>query len=110
METKHGTLYLVAGGDLHMKQIFRHMLDAVHNRLGYAPRIAYLGGASGDNPVFFHMMKSILRAAGAKAVDLAPLAPAHRDPEKAQRVLAACDLVFISGGDIDLGMQCLQEL
>jgi len=109
METKKGTLYLIAGGDWHMKQSFRHIITEIRKQLGRAPRVAYLGVANDDNAPFYLMIKGMLRSAGAGAVTLAPLAAARRNPEKAQRVLSECDLVHINGGDIDLGMQCLEQ-
>ena len=51
----------------------------------------------------------MLEAADAGRVTLAPLAGAGADLAKARAVLAAADLVFVSGGDVEAGMQVLRE-
>jgi peptidase E len=72
-----------------------------------APAIAYIGAASGDNPSFYDWGASYWMRSGAGRVDLVPLCGRRRNPERAAAILAACHLVFVSGGDVDAGMQGL---
>ncbi len=73
------------------------------------PRVAYLGAASGDNAAFRLMIGGMLKKAGASSVALAPLCGKRADPEKARNVLTDCDVVFVSGGDVEEGMRVLRE-
>jgi len=73
-----------------------------------APCVAYIGTASSDNKEFFLMLKKIIMAAGAGSVTLVPIARRF-DPDKARDILLASDVVFISGGDVDLGMKYLRK-
>jgi peptidase E len=73
------------------------------------PPIAYIGAASGDNPVFRTMMTGILRKAGAGEVRPVPLCSSRSDPKKAMRVIEDCPIVFMSGGDVEEGMRILEE-
>jgi len=74
-----------------------------------SPKIAYIGAASGDSPSFFKWLKDILFSAGARGVVLAPVACAKCDLEGAKGILRDADVVFISGGDVEEGMQLLRE-
>jgi peptidase E len=74
-----------------------------------SPSIAYVGTASGDNRLFFAWIRRALRGAGAGQVTLAPLCGRKADPEKAKRVMEASDSVFVSGGDVEAGMEALQS-
>ncbi len=73
------------------------------------PRVAYIGAASGDNPAFRLLIGGILKKAGAGTVSLAPLCGKRGSAAAAQEVLAAADIVFVSGGDVEEGMKVLEE-
>jgi peptidase E len=73
-----------------------------------APCVAYIGTASSDNKEFFLMLKQIIMAAGAGSVTLVPIVRRF-EPDKAKDILLASDIVFISGGDVDLGMRYLRK-
>jgi peptidase E len=73
------------------------------------PSMAYVGAASGDSQPFFSMISGYLRRYGAGRVTLAPLASRRSKLEKAQDVLESADMVFISGGDVEAGMEVLKE-
>lgn len=73
------------------------------------PSVAYVGAASGDNAMFRTMIARQLRKAGAGDVNLAPLCGSRADPRKAMRVIENCHIVFISGGDVEAGMNVLGE-
>jgi cyanophycinase-like exopeptidase len=73
------------------------------------PSVAYVGAASGDNPVFRVWVARLFQKAGAGAVTLAPLCGKRADPRKARAVLEEADIVFVSGGDVEEGMRVLEE-
>jgi len=74
-----------------------------------APRVAYVGAASGDNAAFLLFISRILKRAGAGQVNLAPLCGRRGSLERALPVLEEADVVFVSGGDVEAGMDVLQE-
>jgi len=55
------------------------------------------------------MISAYLRRCGAERVTLAPLADRRRKLEKARAILESADMVFISGGDVEAGMEVLEE-
>ena len=73
------------------------------------PLVAYIGAANGDNRPFFLALSAYLRLCGAGEVTLAPLAGRQARVEKAQAIIQAADLVYMSGGDVETGMRVLQE-
>ena len=86
------------------------LLQTVIRRTGVRrPMTSYLGTASGDDDTFRSRITRMLQKAGAGEVTLAPLCGGRGNPEKAKAILAASDLVFISGGDVEQGMRVLVE-
>ena len=73
------------------------------------PRVAYIGAANNDNPVFFQAMKIPMMNAGAGAVTMAPLARKNAGADKAKRVLDGADAVFLSGGEVEDGIVWLEK-
>ena len=73
------------------------------------PRVAYVGAASGDNAAFLLLISRILKRAGAGPVTLAPLCGRRGSLERALPVMEEADVVFVSGGDVEAGMQVLQQ-
>ncbi len=73
------------------------------------PDIAYIGAASGDNPMFRAMMTKILRKAGSGEVRSVSLCSSRSDPQKAMRVIENCPVIFMSGGDVEEGMKVLAK-
>jgi cyanophycinase-like exopeptidase len=73
-----------------------------------APCVAYIGTASSDNKEFFLMLKKIIMAAGARNVTIVPIVRRF-DLDKAKDILLTSDIVFISGGDVDLGIKYLRK-
>jgi len=55
------------------------------------------------------MISAYLRRCGAERVTLAPLADRRRKLERARAILESADMVFISGGDVETGMEVLEE-
>jgi len=104
------SIYLLAGGRGSLRTDRDPLLTRVLASCGVAhPSIAYVGAASGDSQPFFSMISGYLRRCGAGRVTLAPLASRRGKPEKARAILESADMVFISGGDVEAGMEVLEE-
>lgn len=103
-------VYLLAGGRPRNPQIFNPLLQAVFRESGKtSPAIAYVGVASEDNKAFFFMMATLLKGAGAGKIRHAVISPEKSDLKKAQDIINSADIIYISGGDVERGMQILQE-
>src|ERR1035437_4149844 len=106
-KSKPADIFLIAGGpnSKNTKAILAHALALIKKK---APNVAYIGTASDDDKEFFLMLKPIIMAAGAGSVRLVPIVRRF-DPDKAKDILLSSDVVFISGGDVDLGMKYLRK-
>jgi len=106
-KSKPADIFLIAGGpqSKNTKAILAEVLKSSQKK---TPNIAYIGTASNDNKEFFLMLSQILMDAGAGNVTLVPIVRRF-DPAKAKDILLASDIVFISGGDVDLGMKYLRK-
>ena len=103
-------VYLLAGGRGSRRQTPDPLLQAVFREFGVpSPAIAYVGVASGDDRSFFGMITSMFKEAGAGKVSHALIAPGNADLKKARSILEAADIIFISGGDVEAGMDILRE-
>lgn len=102
-------LYLLAGGNLTDPGSMAPYLSRALKECGDNPKVAYIGTASGDNPIFFRMIKVLLKRAGAGEVSLAKLAKDNADISSAKSMLEEADAVFISGGEVDDGMHWLEK-
>jgi peptidase E len=103
-------VYLLAGGRHSRRKGPDPLLEAVFK--GFAikePAVAYTGTASGDDKDFFQFISSSFTEAGAAKVTHAVIAPAGADLKKAQKILEAADIIFVSGGDVEAGMDVLQQ-
>jgi peptidase E len=104
-------VFLLAGG---RRSVARRgpdpvLHEALQSSLIAKPSIAYIGAASGDNPIFRTMIAGMLRKTGAGEVRPAFLCSSRSDPQKAMRVIEDCPIVFMSGGDVEEGMRILAE-
>ena len=72
------------------------------------PTALYIGAANGDDRQFGTALCGLLTAAGAAKV-VWPKLGRGRDAEAARVALEHIDFVFVGGGDVDTGMQALQE-
>jgi cyanophycinase-like exopeptidase len=103
-------VYLLAGGRPTARRRQEALLEMVYCDFGIAsPQIAYSGTASGDDRNFFGFISAELKGAGAGKVTHAVIAPDGADLNKARAILEAADIVFISGGDVEAGMDVLRE-
>jgi cyanophycinase-like exopeptidase len=104
------SVYLLAGGRGSLRRGGDPVLKRVLASCGVPrPSIAYVGAASGDSKPFFSMLSAHLIRCGAGRVTLAPLADRRHKLEKTRAILDSADMVFISGGDVEAGMQVLEE-
>jgi len=103
-------VYLLAGGRPRNPSSFNSLYQAVFKDSGKTtPTIAYVGAASDDSKAFFLMMAAALKGAGAGKVRLAALASKKADVDKAKDILESSDIVYVSGGDVEHGMQTLAD-
>jgi peptidase E len=103
-------LHLLAGGRGSRGKGGDPLLAAALRTAGVdRPSVAYVGTASGDNPAFRVMIGSFLKASGAGPLRLAPLVGRRADPDAAKKVLESSDIVFVSGGDVEEGMNRLAD-
>jgi peptidase E len=110
MPDKTKPVYLFAGGRSANRRKQGILLRRMFGESGIAsPRVAYSGTASGDDSAFFRFIASELTQGGADRVTHAVIAPAGADLKKARSVLDAADIVFVSGGDVEVGMDILKE-
>lgn len=104
-EKKEIPAVFIAGGRPRDLQAMTRMMSQAFGM--EKPKVAYTGTANGDNPVFFHMMKTMLKGAGAAKVDFVKLAVKKPDIEAAKKKFAEADVIFISGGEVEDGMNWL---
>ncbi len=104
------SIYLLAGGPGSLRKGGDPLLmQALESCCVRRPSIAYVGAANDDSPSFFSMISAFLRRCGAGRITLAPLAGKRRKLEKTRAVLESADMVFISGGDVEVGMNILEQ-
>jgi cyanophycinase-like exopeptidase len=103
-------VFLLAGGRHSRSNKSDPLLQAVFREFGIAsPTIAYSGTASGDDKRFFGFITAEFKEAGAGKVTHAVIAPDGADLKKAQKILESADIIFVSGGDVEAGMEVLQD-
>ena len=103
-------VYLLAGGrssnrranDLLIREAFRQSGKKF-------PSVGYVGTANGDDGYFFNLLAGMFRKNGASEVKHALLAQDNADISGAKSILRHSDMICISGGDVNEGMQILEE-
>jgi peptidase E len=109
-DRRHGrAAYLLAGGRGADPDAAARALRTALACARPKPSIAYVGAANGDEPEFFSRGEAMLREAGAGQVRLVPLVSEKADTKAAKVVLSEADLVFVSGGDVEAGMEVLKR-
>ena len=73
------------------------------------PRVAYIGAANGDRIGFFDMIRPVFIQAGAGTIDFVRLAGASADPAAAKETLRRADVVFLSGGEVEDGINLINK-
>lgn len=102
-------VYLLAGGPGSRRRSNSLLNQVLANGGHPEPSIAYIGAASDDHPGFFSMISNHLRDGGAGQVTLVPLAGQRANRDQARIILESADMVFISGGDVEAGMEVLKK-
>jgi peptidase E len=104
------TIHLTGGGPGSFLALRRHFKGAVREVAKPRPLVAYVGTASNDNAGFFTMIKTaVTTGAGDVRMRLAKIASPRASASDARALLDECDLVFVSGGDVDHGIKVLHE-
>ncbi len=91
-----------------MLALRRHYRAAIAELGKKRPLVAYVGTATDDNRGFFAMIRGALSATAARMV-LARIASARASIADARKLLDDSDMVFVSGGDVERGVQVLGE-
>jgi peptidase E len=99
-------VHLVGGGPGAIVAMRRHFRDAMAQVKTKQPLIAYVGAASKDSVGF---RKMISLALGGARVEPANFASPRAKISESRQLLHDADLIFVSGGDVDLGMTILNE-
>jgi peptidase E len=104
-------VHLTGGGPGAFLTLRRHFKAAI-GELGIkrTPIVAYVGTASNDNAGFFTMIRTALgTGVGSPKLKLAKIASKAAKVSEAKTLLETCDLVFVSGGDVEHGMKVLHQ-
>jgi peptidase E len=102
-------VFLLAGaGPGTRRQAVRFHRDAVAATGKRAPVIAYIGAASDDGIAFEKLVSALVFGPAAKVV---PVRLKRRSlaTSSARALLADADLLFFTGGDVERGMQLLED-
>ncbi|MDD4857572.1 MAG: Type 1 glutamine amidotransferase-like domain-containing protein [Candidatus Krumholzibacteria bacterium] len=103
-------IYLLAGGPGSRRSQRDPVLERAIASCGVAePSIAYIGAASGDDKSFFKTVSGYVRSCGAGDIKLAPLVGGRIKLDKTRSILESADAVFVSGGDVEEGMEAIEE-
>ena len=102
-------VYLLSGDAYHHRKTRDPLIREMFRETGKdRPAVAYIGTASGDDPALFGVLQRLFEKTGAGSVALAPLAAPNADSRAARALIESADVVFLSEGDVDLGMRTLQ--
>ena len=103
-------LYLLSGGRGGSDKSTKQILQAVFREIGKAsPNIAYVGAASDDNRIFYQFIAGMIKKTGSCKVNRILICSQKADISKAKGTLESADAIFISGGDVEMGMRVLEE-
>jgi peptidase E len=107
----HSPIYLLAGGrGKKILQTFSIVKEILQYTGKEKPDIAYIGVASlNDNWLFFFIISTLIKTKCRCRVIRIKIAAGDADLDKARKSIKEADVVFFSGGDVEAGMQILQE-
>jgi len=104
---KQKPLYLLAGGrGSSNNAIFKAVLREIGKP---HPVVGFVGAANEDDPRFFSFMGAEIKRALNCTLIQAMTVPAKADIPKAREILESVDAVFMAGGDVEVGMQVLEQ-
>lgn len=89
-----------------MSRLLRSILEETGQE---KPVIAYVGVASDDNWGFFQLISGMIKQACNCQIKRVLIARKNANLDKAREVLGSSDAVFMSGGDMEVGMKLLIE-
>lgn len=102
-------VYLLSGNSQHHRKTRDPLIREMFRETGKdRPVVAYIGAANGDDLGFFRVLRRLFERTGAGSVELAALSAPGADVSRARRLIEHADVVFLSEGDVDLGMKTLQ--
>ena len=105
-----GEVLLLAGGRREAPHGRDSIMAQALRRLGgRAPVLAYVGAASDDSIPFRHMISALLSASGAGRILPVNLCRKGASLTTAVALLDDADAVFLSGGDVERGMEVLES-
>jgi peptidase E len=99
---------LVGGGPGTVLALRRHFKAALAELSRPRPLLAYVGTATDDNRAFYTMIHGMMGATGAR-MKLARIASPKAKLSEARALLEDCDMVFVSGGDVEHGVKVLRD-
>jgi peptidase E len=99
---------LVGGGPGTVLALRRHFKAALAALSRPRPLLAYVGTATNDNRAFYTMIRGMLGVAGVR-MELARIASPSAKAGEARALLEDCDMVFMSGGDVEHGVKVLRD-
>ena len=103
-------VYLLGGGRSAGRRANDLLIREAFSECGKkSPSVGYVGTASDDGEDFFNRLAGMFRENGAGDVTHALLTPGNADISRAKTILRHSDVIYISGGDVDKGMQILKE-
>ncbi len=103
-------VFLLSGGRSSQSKKKDDIMPALFKEIGTAsPVIGYIGAASDDDLGFFRFISAEFTRGGAAEVVHAPTVSSKVDLTKTRDILRRVDAVFISGGDVERGIQVLEE-
>ena len=101
-------IYLLAGGPGGSGgKTAEQLKTALRESGSAAPLVAYIGTASGDSRGFMKWFERPLKAAGASEVRMVSLLGRKADRAEAEALLDRADVIFLSGGEVEDGMNGL---
>jgi peptidase E len=106
--TSGTTIHLIGGGPGAMMSTRKLLKQAVKGLGKKKAMLAYVGVATNDNVGFQKMLSGLFIGTGAH-LEPVKLARKNASVATAKRVLDECDAVFMSGGDVEHGMNVLHE-
>jgi peptidase E len=103
-------VYLFGGGRGAGDRTIATIIREIGRETGTAsPDIAYIGAASQDNKAFFLLISAMLKKAGAGKIKHAVISHGKVNLNNIRDIIDSSDAVFMSGGDVEAGMQVLKE-
>jgi peptidase E len=99
---------LVGGGPGTVLALRRHFKAALAELSRPRPLLAYVGTATNDNRAFYTMIRGMMGSTGAR-MKLARIASPSAKTSEARALLEDCDMVFVSGGDVEHGVNVLRD-